>query len=769
MKRFTLLSLLGLIFSVHAIASDFAVDDIRIEGLQQVDPAIVFRNFPINRGDLVDQRALNDATKDLFESGYFDDVELLKDQGVLIVRVKERPSVALIRLEGNDLIKDEQLMAALKRSGLEEGDVFRRSALDQIRLDLLQVYNQAGRYTAEINTDVEQLDGNRVALNIKVTEGETAVVQKINIIGNSAFSDEELLGLFDLGTTNLFSWWTDNDKYAREKLSADIERLRSYYLDRGFVKFDINSSDVSISPDQKQVFVTISLTEGQQYKYTDIDVVGEFGVDKSELTKHLQMKTGDLFSRKLVVETNNLIQKELGDSGYLFAKSNAIPEVDDQGGVALKFYVEPGKLVTVRRIEIRGNAMTADEVIRRELPQMEGSVASADAIERSKTRLDRLGFFSKVDIKTLRVASADDQVDLQFSVEEQSLGQINAGVGYSSAEGILFDVGLQQDNFLGTGTEFGFAFNNSQILTQYTFSFNDPYYTLDGVGRGYDVYYRTRDFGNDDLSDYNTNEVGASVNFGYPIDENQRVTLGVGLDSTDVNINESVSTRPDIIDEFVTSAGSSYLTYNLNGRWRNNHLNNAFFPTDGYLHDVRLDVAVPGGDLAYYKASYTGRYYQPLNRDQTWVFGLKTRNGFAGSLDSNPYPFFQRYFAGGLRTVRGFANNSLGPKDGDDPIGGNILLSGSAELIFPAPFLDEDSSIRTIAFLDGGNVFTTDSCSGLTDCSDNIDIVEVRFAAGVGLSWITAIGPLSISFGQALNASSNDTKESVQFSLGQTF
>jgi len=623
MKRFTLLSLLGLLFSVQAVASDFAVDDIRIEGLQQVDPAIVFRNFPINRGDRVDQRALNDATKDLFESGYFDDVELLKDQGVLIVRVKERPSVALIRLDGNDLIKDEQLMAALKRSGLEEGDVFRRSALDQIRLELLQVYNQAGRYTAEINTEVEQLDGNRVALNITVTEGETAVVQKINIIGNLAFSDEELLSLFDLGTTNFFSWWTDNDKYAREKLSADIERLRSYYLDRGFVKFDINSSDVSISPDQKQVFVTISLTEGQQYKYTDIDVVGEFGVDKSELTKHLQMKTGDLFSRKLVVETNNLIQKELGDSGYLFAKSNAIPEVDGEGGVALKFYVEPGKLVTVRRIEIRGNAMTADEVIRRELPQMEGSVASADAIDRSKTRLDRLGFFSNVDIKTLRVADADDQVDLQFTVEEQSLGQINAGVGYSSAEGVLFDVGLQQDNFLGTGTEFGFAFNNSQILTQYTFSFNDPYYTLDGVGRGYDLYYRQRDFGNDDLSDYNTNEVGASVNFGYPIDENQRVTLGVGLDATDVNINESVTTRPDIIDEFVASAGTSYLTYNLNGRWRNNHLNNAFFPTDGYLHDVRMDIAVPGGDLAYYKASYTGRYYQPLNRDQTWVFGLK--------------------------------------------------------------------------------------------------------------------------------------------------
>lgn len=768
MKRSILLSLAALLFSLQAFASEFAVDDIRIEGLQQVEPGIVFRNFPITRGDKVDERRLNEATRDLFESGYFDDVELLRDDNVLVVRLKERPSVALIRLEGNDLINEDQLRGALRQAGLDEGEVFRRSALDKIRIELLQVYNESGRYTAQIDTEVEPIDGNRVALNISIMEGSSAVIENINIVGNTFFSDDELLEIFDLGQTNLFSWWSDNDKYAREKLSADVEKLRSFYLDQGYVAFEVLSTDVSISPDQKQVFITINITEGKPHRFTSIDIVGDYKVEKSSLLKHLTMSEGDLFSRKLVVETNDLIQKELGDSGYLFARSNAIPEIDGNGGVAIKFFVEPGKLVSVRRIEIRGNAMTADEVIRRELTQIEGAVASSSAIERSKTRLNRLGFFSKVDVKTLAITGTDDQIDLQFIVEEQNLGQINAGVGFSSAEGVIFDVGLQQDNFLGTGTQFGFAFNNSQILTQYTFSFNDPYYTLDGVGRGFDVYYRKRDFGNDDLSDYNTNEIGGEVSFGYPIDEFQRVTLGVGIDATDVNLN-TTRTQSQFIDDFVSVVGTSYLTYNLSSRWRSNHLNNAFFPTNGHLNDINVNVALPGGDLSYLKSTYTGRYYHPLNDNETWVIGLKSRNGFADSLDSNPYPFFQNFFAGGLRTVRGYANNSLGPKDGDDSVGGNVLLSGSAELIFPAPFLDEDSSIRTLAFIDGGNVFTTASCASIADCSNGIELGDLRFSAGLALSWITAIGPLSISFGQALNAGDNDTKESVQFSLGQTF
>ena len=768
MKRSLFLSLAALLLSTSVNAADFAVDDIRIEGLQQVEPGIVFRNFPILRGDQVDDRRLNEATKDLFDSGYFDDVELLRDGDVLVVRVKERPSIALIRLEGNDLIKEEQLRAALKRSGLDEGSIFKRSALDQIRLELLKVYNEAGRYTAQVNSEIEELSTNRVALNISIKEGKSAVIEKVSIIGNKQFSDEELLPLFDLSVTNAFSWWTDNDKYAREKLSADIERLRSFYLDRGYMQFEVTSTDVSISPDQKQVYLTINVSEGAQFYLKSVEITGNLAVPKEQLEQHLQVAAGELFNRKMIVESNDLIQRELGNSGYLSARSNAIPEVDGKDSVKLKFYVEPGKLTSIRRIEIRGNSMTADEVIRRELPQMEGAIASADLIEKSKSRLNRTGFFSKVNVVSKPVPGSDDQVDLEFTVEEQQLGQIAAGIGYSSADGILFDLSLQQDNFLGSGKQFGFAFSNSQVLTEYSFNFNDPYYTLDGVGRGYKAYYRQRDFAASDVSNYNTNEVGGSINFGYPIDEFQRITLGLGVDKTDVNVNTGV-TLPAVITDFTTASGSSYLTYNVTARWKNNHLNNGFFPTEGFLHDVTADVAVPGGDISYFKTTYNGRYYKPLNRDQTWVVGLKTRDGYADALEGGAYPFFQNFFAGGLRTVRGYANNSLGPRDRvtGDTIGGNILVSGSAELIFPAPFIDNES-IRGIAFLDAGNVYTT-SCGGLDNCSSNINLDDLRLSAGVAMSWITAIGPLSISFGQALNAQTGDTTESVQFALGQTF
>ncbi len=396
MKRSLLLSLAALLLSTSVHAADFAVDDIRIEGLQQVEPGIVFRNFPILRGDQVDDRRLNEATKDLFDSGYFDDVELLRDGDVLVVRVKERPSIALIRLEGNDLIKEEQLRAALKRSGLDEGSIFKRSALDQIRLELLKVYNEAGRYTAQVNSEIEALSTNRVALNISIKEGKSAVIEKVSIIGNKQFSDEELLPLFDLSVTNAFSWWTDNDKYAREKLSADIERLRSFYLDRGYMQFEVTSTDVSISPDQKQVYLTINVSEGAQFYLKSVENTGNLAVPKEELEQHLQVAAGELFNRKMIVESNDLIQRELGNSGYLSARSNAIPEVDGKDSVKLKFYVEPGKLTSIRRIEIRGNSMTADEVIRRELPQMEGAIASADLIEKSKSRLDRTGFLVRL-------------------------------------------------------------------------------------------------------------------------------------------------------------------------------------------------------------------------------------------------------------------------------------------------------------------------------------------------------------------------------------
>ncbi len=757
MRRFTLLSLLGLIFSVQSIASDFAVDDIRIEGLQQVDPAIVFRNFPINRGDQVDQRALNEATKDLFESGYFDDVELLKDQGVLIVRVKERPSVALIRLEGNDMLKDEQLMGALEQAGVQEGDIFRRAALDKIRLELLRVYNEAGRYTAEVTTEVEQLESNRVAINVEIAEGQTAVIQKINIIGNSVFSDDELLDLFDSGLTNYLSWWTDNDKYAKERLSADIERMTSFYLDRGYLKFNVDSTDVSISPDQKQIFITIAINEGELFTLSDVKVAGDIAEYADELNAALLVSKGDTFSRKLVTETQSELNEIVSGYGYLNARVSVVPEEKDEGKVDLTFFVAPGKLTYVRRIEIRGNSTTADEVIRRTMPQMEGTVAVGKDIKRSKELLDKTGYFNKVSINTKPVVGVEDQVDVVIDVEEGLLGQISAGVGYSSSEGLGYQAAFQQDNFLGSGTSFNASFNMSDVVTSVAFSYDDPYYTLDGVGRGFGFYVSQKDYAEADISDYDVNSIGGDVNFSYPIDEYQRLRFGLGIDKTDIVLGTD---PPKFIRDFTDVEGKDYLTYKLTGSWTSNRLNSAMFATRGTYQSLSTEIAVPGGDLSFAKATYTGKYYYPFDRQETFVGALRTRVGYADSIDGGNYPFFENYFVGGLTSVRGYAANTIGPKsvDGVSVIGGNGLLSGSAEFIFPMPFVEDKDSWRTLFFVDGGSVY-----------QDDPSFDDMRYSAGIGISWITPIGPLSISSAKALNASSDDTEEQVQFAIGRMF
>jgi len=770
MKGLNIVALaLSLVVAGLAQAANFTVSDIRIEGLQQVEPGIVFRNFPISRGNQVDDQRLNDATRDLFATGYFDDVEILRDEDVLVLRLTERPAVSLIRIDGEKLIKEEQLRDALRRAGLDEGEIFRRSALELVRLELLKVYNEAGRYTASVETEVEEVSGNRVALNIVVTEGETAVVKQINIIGNNAFDDETLTDLFDTGLTNMWSFWTDNDKYARETVSADIERLKSYYLDRGYAKFEVNSTDVSISPDQKQVYITVSVSEGLAHRITDVKVAGDFGVlEEQALRSVIQVNVDDLFSRKRVSASQEAMKTILGDSGYLLANVNVVPELVAEDQIALTFFVAPGKLTYIRRIEIRGNSTTADEVVRRELTQMEGAIARDKDLKRSKVKLDRLGFFSKVQLNTTPVAGSDDLVDVLIEVEEQALGQFNAGVGFSSSEGFLFDLGLEQQNFLGSGKSFGFSFNNSKVLTEYSVRLNDPYYTLDGVSRGYDLYYRERDFADDDLSNYSTNEFGGNVSFGYPLSDIQRVRLAIGPDLTEVKLNSN-AVLPTVISDFVGATSQEYLTYNLSLGWSYNSLNSGFFPTRGLSQNVDFDIAVPGGDLTYYKATYRNRFYYPLDIDETWVVGLKSRAGFGDSLDDRAYPFYKNFFAGGLTTLRGYANNSLGPRDGDDVLGGDILISGSVEVIFPIPFIDDKSAWRTSVFMDVGNVYSTNCGTGLTNCSENIELGDLRASAGVGLSWLTAIGPLSISFAKALNEQSGDQTDAVQFALGRTF
>ncbi|WP_432697636.1 outer membrane protein assembly factor BamA [Marinobacterium sp. YM272] len=765
-------------FQVSAAEFPFTVSDIRLEGLQRVEPGLVFRYFPVNVGDNLTRRQLSESTRELFASGYFDDVDILRDGDDLVLQLHERPSLALIRIDGNDFIAEEDLRQGLEQSGVKEGDVFRRSAVDQIRLDLLRVYVGQGRYGADIQTEVENLSGNRVALNIDITEGREATIQHINIVGNTVFSDEELKEMFSLKLPNFWSFYTKSDRYSREKMSGDLERLRSYYMDRGYINFNIESAQVSITPDKKNVYITVNVNEGQQFKVSGVSVAGDLVVPREELEALFLLNEGDTFSRKAMTDTQEKLVRRLGDEGFMFANVSPVPELNEDGTLSVRYFVEPGKRTYVRRISIRGNTLTADDVLRREMEQMEAGIATTEAIERSKERLERTGYFKSVNVETTPVPGTDDQVDLEYSVEEQQSGQFTASVGFSDSDGIIFQLGVQQDNFLGTGRKFGVNLSNSDTLTEYSFNYTNPYYTINGVSRGFEAYYRERDYDASDVSTYTTNEFGGGVNFGYPINDYQRLSFGLGIDLTEINTYDETA---DIIKEFVDEEGEDYLSYQLTFGWSNNHLNKGLFPTAGYSHRANIEIALPGSDLTYYRANYNTSWYQPIDDNEVWVGALKGRIGYGDSWGNTSYPFYRNFYAGGLRSVRGYQNNSLGPTEGcttingvtdctdQDSFGGNVILTGSAEFIFPMPFVGDKGAWRSLLFFDAGNVYSTDCRETQNNCSNDIDLGELRYSTGLGLSWLTPVGPLSIALAMPLNDGDDDDTETFQFALGQTF
>ena len=752
----------------QANTASFVVEDIRLEGLQRVSPGIVFRNFPVNAGDQVTSEALARSTRQLFQSGYFDDIQLLREDSVLILQLQERPAVSLIRLEGNKVLEDEALLDGLKQTGLQEGDVFKRATLEQIKQDLVRVYASQGRYGASVETDVESLPGNRVALNINIKEGNVATIQHINIVGNNVYSDQELQDLFSLKLPNFWSFYKKDDRYARQKLSGDLERLRSYYLDSGYVNFSIDSTQVSITPDKRHVFITVNVSEGEKYTIREVDIAGDMVVSEEDLLEVVRVESGQTFSRRLITQSQDALVKRIGDEGYMFANISPAPELHDDNTVTVKFFLDPGKRTYVRRINVSGNTRTADDVIRQHLKQMEAAVASNELIEQSKIRLEKTGYFKTVNVETVPVPGTDDQVDIEYSVEEQQSGSFSASVGFSQSSGIILGFQLQQDNFLGTGKKVGVGISNSDTLTEYSYSFVDPYYTVDGVSRGFNIYYRERDFDEDNSSAFSTDEFGGGVNFGYPIDEYQRLNFGASVEQVTINTN-SLNT-PAEITQFLNDEGNDYVNFTLSAGWSDNHLNRGFFPTKGYSQSASIEVGIPGSDLSYYRALYNAKWYQPLTDDRYWIVSLKGRLGYGGELGDNEYPFYKHFYAGGLKTVRGFEQNSLGPRDSlDDPFGGDVMITGGAEFIFPVPFVKDKSSWRTLFFVDGGNVFDSNCSSVSTNCEDGVKLDELRFSAGFGLSWLTPIGPLSIALSVPLNDKEDDETEVFQFALGQTF
>ncbi|ODC04242.1 outer membrane protein assembly factor BamA [Terasakiispira papahanaumokuakeensis] len=765
----------------NAETQDFKVSDIRVEGLQRVSAGTVFAELPLRVGQTVDTQALSDAAKKVFKSGLFDDLKLARDHDVLIVKVQERPMLSALDIEGNQKVSTDDLKAGLKQTGLEEGQVFRRSTLEKIQLELERMYHAQGRYNASITTDVEKMPRNQVKVSIQINEGTVATIKRINIVGNHAFDNDTLLGRFELEEDSPWSLFSSADQYSREKLTGDLEKLRSWYLDRGYLRFSIESTQVSISPDKQDIYITVNVHEGDRYKVSQVDLAGDLILDKSKLEPLIALQAGQTFSRSLMTASSEAIRQRLGAEGYTYANVNGAPNIDDEKKeVAIRFVVDPGRRHYVRQISFRGNVTTQDEVLRREMTQMEGGWASTDKIQQSKANLERLGYFKTVNVETHKVPGRSDQIDVDYNVEEQASGSISASVGYSQSSGIIYGAQLSQRNFLGTGNTVSVGANKSDYRTSYNFNYYNPYYTIDGISRGYDVFYRKTNYDETDVSNFATDTYGANVTYGYPISNDTRLSLSLGFDETRIRAEEiGGAIAVQEITEFTDEYGDDFWAWKATGRWTQNRLNKGVLATAGSYQTVSLEVAVPGSDYTFYKLNYRGQKYFPIAQD--WSLKFRTDLGYgAGFGDYKRLPFYENYYSGGLGSVRGYESNTLGPRgtpsaaaraDGEDgdPFGGNILAEGSIELIFPLPFVEDQSSMQTTLFLDGGTVFSDDCYDVSTDCSSGISGDELRFSTGIGLTWLTALGPLTFSVAKALNPDDEDETQFFQFSLGQTF
>ncbi|MDF2394023.1 outer membrane protein assembly factor BamA [Pseudomonas sp. 3MA1] len=795
MKRLLLTAVLTVLMIAEVHAESFTISDIRVNGLQRVSAGSVFGALPLNVGEQADDRRLVESTRALFKTGFFQDIQLGRDGNVLVITVVERPSVASIEIEGNKAISTEDLMKGLKQSGLAEGEIFQRATLEGVRNELQRQYVAQGRYSATVETEVVPQPRNRVGLKVKINEGTVAAIQHINVVGNTVFPDEDLIGLFELKTTNWLSFFKNDDKYAREKLSGDLERLRSYYLDRGYINMDIASTQVSITPDKKHVYITVNVNEGEKYSVRDVKLSGDLKVPEDQVKALLLVEKGQVFSRKLMTTTSELITRRLGNEGYTFANVNGVPQPHDEDHtVDITFVVDPGKRAYVNRINFRGNTKSEDEVLRREMRQMEGGWASTYLIDQSKTRLERLGFFKEVNVETPAVPGVDDQVDVNYAVEEQASGSITASVGFAQSAGLILGGSITQNNFLGTGNKVSIGLTRSEYQSRYNFGYVDPYWTADGVSLGYNAFYRTTDYKDLDVNvaSYAVDSLGAGVSVGYPISETSRLTFGLTAQQDKIKTGQYTV---DEIFDFVNQQGSNYLNFKASAGWSESTLNKGVLATRGHSQSLVLEATTPGSDLSFFKLDYRGQMFQPLTENYTMRFHTELGYG-DGYGSTNGLPFYENYYAGGFNSVRGFKDSTLGPRstpsrgaavtgnagtiyDTDQdplPFGGNVLIQGGAELLFPLPFVKDQRSLRTSVFWDVGNVFdskcsnvkNTNGVSSNTQCND-ISLSNLASSVGVGVTWVTALGPLSFALAMPVKKPNNAETQVFQFSLGQTF
>ncbi len=757
MNKSLLSFLIAGLFAAPALAfAPFAVKDIRVEGIQRTEAGTVFSYLPVKVGDTLNDEKAAQSIKALFATGFFKDVRIEVERDVMVVVVQERPAIAKLDFVGLKEFDKDVILKALKDTGIAEGRIFDRALLEKAEQELKRQYLTRGKYGVNITTTVTPLERNRVGINFNIEEGVAAKIRQINFVGAKSFSDKELQAQFELTTPGWFTWYSKSDQYSRQKLSADLEKLKSFYMNQGYLEFNVESTQVSISPDKQDVFITVNVVEGERYQVSSVKLAGEFSVPENELRQLVNVRAGDVFSRERLNESTKAIGDRLGKEGYAFANVNASPEIDkEKRKVAFTIFVDPGKRVYVRRINVTGNTKTRDEVIRREVRQMEGGWYDADKVSNSKLRIDRLGYFTEVAIETPAVPGTADQIDVNMAVVEKPTGNLMLGVGTSSTDKVILSGSISQNNFLGSGNNVSVQVNSAKSYRTYAFSYTNPYFTQDGVSQGFDIYHRTVNTSSTAIAYYKSSSTGAGIRFGFPIGEKESLGVGLGIDSTNI---ETTSDSPQYYQDFVDKFGNRNLSLPLTLNWASDGKDSYFFPTKGTFQRAGIEVALPGGDLKYYRANYQLQHFIPLNSKFTIM--LNGELGYANGYGGMELPFFKNFYAGGVGSVRGYKASSLGTPWGNTEyhVGGNRRVVGNAELLWGFPGMEK--TFRMGWFFDAGQVYQQ---------GEKFDLSELRYSTGLTASWISPMGPLKFSFGRPLNKSSTDKAEAFQFQMGTTF
>ena len=771
MKKLGISLFLGSAFwASQSLAYDaFVVRSIDIQGLQRISEETVYNYLPFQLGDELDESQSNDIIKVLYKTGFFQDIQLSRDGDALVITLAERPVIGEITIQGNKDIKTDDILESLKEVGLAQGRTFDRSLMERMTNELERVYFSHGKYGVKINLTTESQPRQRVKVRIDIDEGEVARIRDINIIGNELFSDDTLLSEFTLSKKNWSSWITKSNQYARQRLESDLETVRSFYLDRGYLSFDILSTQVAMTPDKKGIYITVNISEGEHFTVGDIRVLGQTIIPSDEVEKLIKAKKGQSFSRKVIGDSITAIVERLGEEGYAFPEVDPQPIVDeDNHTVSFDFTISPGERYYVNQIHFSGNHQTQESAIRKEMVQLEGAVLSTIKVDESKERLDRTGFFQDVTVNTRPVGH--DKVDLDWEVEEASSGHISGGVGFSSAEGLLFNASVSNRNFMGSGRSVDLEFNRSSSYTTYSMGYNNPYYTLDGISRGFNFYYSETDFSETtDISEYVTDAYGFGVNYGIPLTQHARASAGIGLRNTEIKAGNLL---PSQIDHFLRENGNNALEYDISLGWTYSTLNRYIFPTAGVRQRLSGAVTMPGSELQYYKFSYSGQAYKRLSN--LMVLHSNSNAGFgAGYGSTSRLPFYQHFFAGGTRSIRGYEESSLGPKDSlGNPFGGNLMFSTSAQLSFTRLWGEENwKSVRPSLFVDAGQAWTIGT--RIKDAAGAViserNPAGVRLSTGVAVTWVSPMGPLEFSLARPLNEKSGDQHRTFGFSVGTLF